>query len=138
MKEFFNTIYYYTNSMYDQNLDNYLYQTVPGYLHIGLAMVIVTFIASVLFYYLFKPIQKQIPRWFLAFGCAAIINFFIAIWYTATPLINNEVDSNVAWSGLDCFSLGIVNIAWTFAFFVVAALIFKWWSPCKYVPFCKF
>jgi len=138
MTDFFNTIYYYTNSLYGQNLDNYLYQTSSGYLHNGLVMLVVTIIASVLYYYLFKPVRRQYFWWFVTFAVAAVINFIFSIWYTATPLINNEVDSQSSWSGLDCFFFGVSNIIWTFAFYVVISFFIKWKSPCKYIPFCKF
>lgn len=40
MDTLFSTIYFYTNGLYGQELDNYLYDTVPGYIHVGLAMVV--------------------------------------------------------------------------------------------------
>ena len=138
MEDFFSSIYYYTNGLYCQELDNYLFQTVPGYYHVGLVMLIVTVIASALFYYLFKPVRRQNFLWFVTFGVVALINFFFALWYTETPLINNEVDSNASWSHLDCFFFSLTNIFWSFVFFVGIALIIKWWSTCKYVPFKKF
>lgn len=138
MTDFFNTIYYYTNGLYGQNLDNFLYETSSGYLHNGLVMLVVTIIAGVCYYYLFKPVRRQYFWWFITFTVAAIINFFFSIWYTATPLINNEVDSQASWSGLDCFFFGVSNVIWTFASYVVISFIIKWKSPCKYIPFSKF
>ena len=138
MEEIFSTIYYYTNGLYSQELDNYLYQTVPGYYHVGLVMIIVTAIASALFYYLFKPVRRQNTMWFVTFGVVALINFVFALWYTETPLINNEVDSNASWSTLDSVFFSLTNVLWSFVFFVVISLIIKWWSTCKYVPFKKF
>lgn len=138
MTDFFNTIYYYTNGLYGQNLDNYLYKASSGYLHNGLVMLVVTIIASALYYYLFKPVRRQYFWWFITFAVAAVINFFFSIWYTATPLINNEVDSQASWSGLDCFFFGVSNVIWTFGFYVAISFAIKWKSPCKYVPFCKF
>ena len=52
MDTFFSTIYYYTRDLYSQELDNYLYETVPGYIHVGLVMVILSAIIAVLFYYI--------------------------------------------------------------------------------------
>jgi len=138
MEQFFTTIYYYTSGMYGENLDNYLYDTVPGYYHVGLVMVVVTVLASVLFYYLFKPVRRQNFLWFVTAGFAAAINFLYALYYTVTPLINNEVDDNNSWSVLDCTFFSFSNAIWSFVFFVGVALIIKWWSACKYVPFRKF
>ena len=123
---------------YSTELDNYLYQTEPGYLHVGLFMLVTTVVASVLFYYLFKPIRKQNFWWFITWSINAIINLLFALWYTMTPLINNAIDHNDAWSYLDCSFFGITNIFWSFVFFVGSALLIKWWSPAKYVPFRKF
>ena len=38
MDTFFNTVYYYLRSLYSQELDNYLYSTIPGYLHLGIIL----------------------------------------------------------------------------------------------------
>lgn len=138
MDDFFDTIYYYTRDFYSQELDNYLYGTVAGYLHIGLVMLITTCIISALYYYLFKPIRRQNLLWFLSAGVNAVLNFIFALWYTMTPLINNEIDSKDEWSYVDCTFFSVTNIWWSFVFFVLVALIIKWWSPAKYVPFRKF
>lgn len=138
MNGFFDTIYYYTNGFYSQELDNYLYKTMPGYLHVGLVMLVTTCIASVLFYYLFKPIRHQNTLWFITAGVNAIVNCIFALWYTMTPLINNEIDTSEEWSYLDCSFFSITNVIWSFIFFVAYALLIKWWSPSKYVPFRKF
>ena len=138
MNDFLDTIYYYTNGFYSQELDNYLYKTMPGYLHVGLVMLVTTCIASVLFYYLIKPIRRQNIIWFITAGVNAIVNFLFALWYTMTPLINNEIDASEEWSYLDCTFFSITNVIWSFIFFVACALLIKWWSPAKYVPFRKF
>ena len=59
MEEFFNTIYYYTNNFYGVNLDNYLYETEPGYLHNGVALLVFSFITCAAFYYWKAPVRKQ-------------------------------------------------------------------------------
>ncbi|MGM9799846.1 MAG: hypothetical protein ACI30M_04095 [Muribaculaceae bacterium] len=138
MEQFFSTIYYYTSGMYCQNLDNYLYATVPGYYHIGFVMIIVTLLASVMFYYLLKPVRKQNFWWFLVGGIAAGVNFLFGLWYTWTPIINNAVAINNSWSFLDSVFFSVTNAIWSFVFYVVIALIIKWWSLCKYVPFRVF
>lgn len=138
MNEFFDTIYYYTNSLYSVELDNYLYQTEPGYLHVGLVMLITTFIASLLFYYLFKPIRWQNTWWCVTFAVNAVINVAFALWYTMTPLINNEISPSESWTYLDCSFFAVANVIWSFIFYVVFALFLKWGSPAKYVPFRKF
>lgn len=138
MDDFFNTIYYYTNDFYSTELDNYLYETVAGYLHIGLVMLITSCIASALYYYLFEPVRRQNMIWFLTAGVNAIVNLIFAMWYTMTPLINNEIDSRDGWSYLDCTFFSITNVLWSFIFYVVVALFIKWWSLAKYVPFRRF
>jgi hypothetical protein len=138
MEDFFNSVYYYTNSFYGEELDNYLYETDPGYQKIGLATLVISVIASCIFYYVVKPVRNQTRNWFLTLGGAAILNFFIAIYYTATPLINNKISEEEEWSSIDCLFMGITDVIWTLIFYTVTALIIKWWSPCKYVPFRKF
>ena len=44
MEDLFNSIYYYTNGFYSVELDSYLYETIPGYLHIGAFMLICSFV----------------------------------------------------------------------------------------------
>jgi hypothetical protein len=137
MESLFNTIYGWT-IWYSQELDNYLYEAVQGYLHNGLVMVITSFVICMLFYYVFKPVRRQIFWWFMYFAIDAIINFLFAIYYTMTPLVNNEISSEDSWTNLDCIFFGISDILWAFIAFAIFSLLFKWWSPCKYVPFVKF
>lgn len=138
MREFFDGIYYYTNGFYSPELDNYLYDTKPGHLHVGLVMLITTCLASLMYYYLFKPIRRQILKWFITWFIFAIVNFCFALWYTMTPLINNEVDTKDSWSNLDCVFFSMTNVFWSLLVYIVCALLIKWWSTCKYVPFRKF
>ena len=138
MEELFNTMYYYTNNFYDVNLDNYLYATVPGYLRIGLVLLISSFIISALFYYLVAPVRKQTLLWFLFSLANAVINFGYALYYTLTPLINNEIEPDLQWTSLDCIFFGVTNVIWSFVAFVLISFIIKWKSICKYVPFQKF
>lgn len=138
MEDFFCTIYYYTNGFYSVELDSYLYESVPGYLHVGLFMFLCSLVTSALFYYVFAPVQKQTMWWFIYAGINATINLGFALWYTMTPLINNEIDAEQEWMYLDCTMFGITNIIWSFIVFVVVSLIIKWGSIAKYVPFQKF
>ncbi len=138
MTGFFNSIYYWTNDFYSELLDNYLYDTVAGYLHIGLMMVVTSFVVCAMFYYILAPVRKQTFWWFVYSGINAVINFFFAIWYTYTPLINNEIDSENEWSYLDATMFSVTNVIWSFIIFVVASLIIKWGSAAKYIPFQKF
>lgn len=135
MEDFFATIYYYTSGLYCQELDNFLYETVPGYYHIGLVMVIVSALASLFFYYLLKPVRRQNFWWFATAGFAAAINFLFALWYSESPLINNAIPQDQSWTFLDSAFFSLSNAIWSFVFYVGFALIFKWWSTCKYVPF---
>lgn len=138
MDTLFSTIYFYTNGLYGQELDNYLYDTVPGYIHVGLAMVVLSVITTILFYYMLKPVRHQMSIWFGCLSLNAILNMAVALWYTNTPLINNEIDESEAWTILDTFGFGIANIIWSVIFVFVFSLLFKWWSPAKYIPFRKF
>lgn len=138
MDTFFSTIYYYTNGLYGQELDNYLYETVPGYVHVGLAMIVLSGIIAGVFYYMLKPVRKQWGIWFLCLGLNALLNLLIALWYTNTPLINNEIDDSEMWTVLDTFGFGFANIIWSIATVLVVSLFIKWWSPAKYIPFKKF
>lgn len=138
METFFTTIYYWTNFFYSVELDNYLFETVSGYLHVGIAMVITSFITCMAFYYWKAPVRKQI-RWWLCFvGINVTLNFFVGLCYTMTPLINNEIKESKEWTYLDCFAFSLTNIFWSFACFIMLSLLIKWWSPAKYVPFQKF
>lgn len=138
MEEFFNTIYYYTNNLYSVEMDNYLYATVPGYLHNGIALLIFTIIICATFYYLKAPVKRQMLWWFTFAGINAAANFLFGIWYTMTPLINNEIEESSEWSYLDCFAFSLTSVFWSFLFFVVASFFLKWGSVAKYVPFRKF
>lgn len=138
MEDFFNTMYYWTNNFYDVNLDNYLYDTVPGYLHIGLILGITSLIISAVFYYLIAPVRKQTFLWFVFNLINGVINFGVALCYTMTPLINNEIIPEEQWTYLDCVFFGVTNIIWSFIAFTLISLIIKWKSTCKYVPFQKF
>ena len=138
MDTFFSTIYYYTNGLYGQELDNYLYETVPGYVHVGLAMIVLSGIITAVFYYMLKPVRKQWGIWFLCLGLNAFLNLLIALWYTNTPLINNEIDDSETWTVLDTFGFGCANVLWSVVTVLVVSLFIKWWSPAKYIPFKKF
>ena len=138
MEVFFSTIYYYTNSLYDELLDTYLYETIPGYYHVGLILLISTFIVCYLFYYLFAPVRKQTFWWFFYAAVNAVVNVLVALWYSVTPLINNEIAFDQRWTYLDSFGFCIANAIWSFIFFVIASLILKWGSIAKFVPFQKF
>lgn len=138
MKDFFDTIYYYTNGFYSELLDTYLYETVPGYLHIGIFLVVFSLIICVIFYYGLAPVRKQTLLWFVYVGINVLLNIGVSLYYTMTPLINNEIDVEAEWNYLDCFGFCLANSIWAIVFFVVISLIIKWGSVAKYVPFQKF
>lgn len=138
MDTFFSTIYYYTNGLYCEELDSYLYETVPGYIHAGLTMIVSSAIFTAIFYYMLKPVRRQWVSWFVCMGLNALVNLFLALWYTNTPLINNEIDSSESWTVLDTFGFGVANIIWSVIFVHAISLLIKWWSPAKYIPFRKF
>ena len=138
MDTFFSTIYYYTNGLYGQELDNYLYETVPGYVQVGLAMIVLSGIITAVFYYMLKPVRKQWRIWLLCLGLNAFLNLLIALWYTNTPLINNDIDDSETWTVLDTFGFGCANVLWSVVTVLVLSLFIKWWSPAKYIPFKKF
>lgn len=138
MEDFFCTIYYYTSGLYDQLLDNYLYETIPGYLHIGIFLLVFSFIVCAVFYYGFAPVRRQTFWWFIYAGINIVLNIGIALYYTMTPLINNEIEIDKAWTYLDCFGFCLANLIWSCIFFVIASLIIKWGSIAKYVPFQRF
>ena len=85
-----------------------------------------------------KPVRKQWGIWFLCLGLNALLNLIIALWYTNTPLINNEIDDSETWTVLDTFGFGCANVLWSVATVLVVSLFIKWWSPTKYIPFKKF
>ena len=138
MEDFFDTVYYYTSGLYGQELDNYLYETIPGYVQVGLIMAILSLLTTIVFYYVVKPVRHQMVTWIICVSLNAFLNFLVAMWYTNTPLINNEIDESESWSVLDTFGFGFANIIWAFAACVVISLLIKWWSPANYVPFKKF
>ena len=138
MEEFFNTMYLVTNGLYSVLLDTYLYETTPGYLHLGLFLLISTFVVCAFFYYIFAPVRKQTFWWCVFSGFNAVINIIFSLWYSMTPLINNEIPAGDEWTNLDCSFLSFANAIWSFVFFLLASLILKWGSIAKYVPFQKF
>lgn len=135
MDAFFNTIYFWTSSLYGENLDNYMYDTVSGYMHVGLIMIAVSILCGVIYYYLLKPVRHQMSIWFGILGANALINIIVALCYTYTPIVNNEIEESASWTFLDSVGFGISNVIWSAAAFVVVSLAIKWWSPAKYVPF---
>lgn len=138
MKSFFDTVYYFTNGFYNELLDSYLYDTIPGYLYTGIFLLLFSFIVSALFYYAFAPVRRQTFWWFIYGGINIVLNIGVALYYTMTPLINNEIEADKAWTYLDCFGFCIANLIWSCISFVIASLIIKWGSIDKYVPFQKF
>ena len=147
MKEFFDTMYGWTSIFYGTKLDTFMFTELNdssgnplpgfgvGYLHCGIALIVLSLIVSLLFYYVFAPVRKQYFWWFVFAGINAIINFIFAVWYTLTPLVNNEVPQDAAWTEMDGVMFAITNSFWSFIFFVIAAFILKWKSIDKYVPF---
>ena len=138
MEEFFNTIYYYTNFLYGEKLDNYLYEIVPGYIHVGIVMVCLSLLTTITFYYVVKPIRHQMATWIICVALNAFINLLVAMWYTNTPLINNEIDESKVWTVLDTFGFSGSNVIWSFVFLLGFSRLIKWWSPSKFIPFKKF
>lgn len=138
MDTFFNTVYYYLRSLYSQELDNYLYSTIPGYLHLGIILLVSTVIVCAVFYYMLAPVRNQARWWFVYAGINAIINIGSGLYYTVTPLINNQINPYEEWSYLDCFGFCIANVIVSFVFFVAISLLIKWGSIAKFVPFKKF
>ena len=138
MDTFFNTVYYYLRSLYSQELDNYLYSTIPGYLHLGIILLMSTVIVCAVFYYMLAPVRNQTRWWFVYAGINAIINIGSGLYYTMTPLINNQINPDEEWSYLDCFGFCIANVIVSFVFFVITSLLIKWGSIAKFVPFKKF
>lgn len=138
MDTLFNTLYYYLRSLYSRELDDYLYSTIPGYLHLGIILTLSTFIVCAVFYYLLAPVRNQTKWWFVYAGINAVINIAAGLYYTVTPLINNQIDPSEEWSYLDCFGFCLANILLSFIFFIIASLLIKWGSTAKYVPFQKF
>jgi len=138
MDTLFNTLYYYLRSLYSRELDDYLYSTIPGYLHLGIILTLSTFIVCAVFCYLLAPVRNQTKWWFVYAGINAVINIASGLYYTVTPLINNQIDPSEEWSYLDCFGFCLANILLSFIFFIIASLLIKWGSTAKYVPFQKF
>lgn len=138
MENLFNSIYYYTSCFYSQELDNYLYETIPGYLHVGLIAIAISLIVAVFFYYIIKPVRFQWAKWWGCVAANAILNVLVALYYAWTPLINNQIDESEQWTGLDIFGFCISNVLWSTIFIFFIALLIKWWSPAKYIPFKKF
>lgn len=137
MKDFFDLIYGWTNGLYAEALDNYLFDE-REYIYVGWVMIGICLVVSAVFYYGHKPVRKQMLKWFLYLGVAALLNFVWAWFRADTPLRNNQISSDEMWAGIDCVFFGFANVLWTIVFFFLVALVAKWWSPNKYVPFQKF
>lgn len=139
METFFSTFYYWTAFLYSSKLDNFLFDNdAQGYSDVGIIMLILGLLIASIYYYLVKPVRRQHFKYYLCLGINAAINFLYAMYYTATPLVNNEIDESAAWNYIDCFFFSLTDAFWSAAFFFVFSLIIKWASPAKYVPFIKF
>ncbi len=143
----FNSLYYYTYllGLYGEKLDNFLLENGPvdgsdfsWYACMGVVCVISSLVVSAIFYYVLAPVRRQMFWWLIYALINIVINIFSALYFSWSPIINNEVDSNELWSGFDILGLCFANAIWSFIFFIIVALIIKWKSTAKYVPFKKF
>lgn len=152
MGEFFGSIYCWFEEFFGLDLANYLWgQASPlaqtnGFIGIGWAMLGISLVVCVLFYYVVNhPRLCNWWGWGLFLLINAVVNFIVGWQYvlkdyyadlmvTVDPSTNQKVPLNIGESELVCF--GLSNMILSLLMFVLFSFIFKWKSTnCSHSPF---
>lgn len=158
MNEILGNIYCWFETLYAQNLADYLwgYDCATGqftnanlYNTIGFYTIGISLLIS-LTYYIFVD-HPKLSKWWVWLGVLLInstINLLLGHWITASKLLNGDipqclmyqVDSNgkivsqLIYTS-DCWGFGLSNFFVSAMFFVAFSFIVKWKSvACKYSP----
>jgi amino acid transporter len=162
MEELFGNIYCWFESLFGQNLAEYLWgyncltQVYSGknlFNSIGLITAVVS-LAFVLAYYYLPLYLFNHPRsnrwwnWLIILLIAGIINFFIGYWWTINDFLNGNIGDCLIYTRdeqeniiaqhifkSDCRIFGLSNFIISTIFFVGWSMMLIWWSRnCKHSP----
>jgi len=162
MSKIFGEIYCWFESLFGQNLAEYLWGyncETQGYdgKNLFYAIGLITFGLSLLFvlayYYLplwgfNHPRTNRWWNWLIILIITGVINFIIGVSWTINDLLNGNIgdclmytrdaDGNVVSQLIfksDCWMFGVTNFIVSALFFIILSFILKWKSRnCKYSP----
>jgi len=163
MGKIFGEIYCWFESLFGQNLAEYLWgyncetQGYDGknlFFTIGLITFGLSFLFVLAYYYLLPLWGFNHPRtnrwwnWLIILIITGIINFIIGVSRTINNLLNGNIgdclmytrdaDGNVVSQLIfksDCWMFGVTNFIVSTFFFIILSFILKWSSRnCKYSP----
>jgi hypothetical protein len=159
MDELLGNIYCWLESLFGQNLGEYLWgydcntQTYGGknlFNTIGLITLAVSFLSVLAYYYFINHTRfAQWWHWLIVLIVSGVINFFIAYGIVINDFLNGSIgdclmyirdeEGNVVSQLIyesDSWAFGLSNFFVSTLFFIVFSFMFKWWSSnCKHSPF---
>jgi hypothetical protein len=158
MSEFFGTIYCWFESLFSQDMAEYLwgyncttqdYSNPNLFNQIGLTTLIVSlFFVWAYYYWINHPRFNGWKSWLLVLVTASVINLFIAYGWTASDFLSGTIgdclmftrdeEGNIIAQLIhesDCVMFGVANSIVSALFFTVFSFISKWKSRnCKHSP----
>jgi len=163
MEELLGNIYCWFESLFGQNLAEYLwgyncetqgYSNVNLFNSIGLLTIVVVLIFVLAYYYLplylfNHPRSNRWWNWLIILGLAGFVNFLIASIWTVNDFLNGNIGDCLIYTRdeggnivvqhiyeTNCFLFGLSNIFISTLFFILFSILFERWSRnCKYSPF---
>jgi len=162
MEELIGNIYCWFESIFGQNLAEYLwgyncqteiYDGKNLFNSIGVITIGISFVLVLAYYYLplflfNHPRSNRWWNWLIILLIAGIFNFFVAYGWTINDFLNGNIGDCLMYQRnsngeiisqliykKDCWLFGLSNFFISAMFFIAWSLIFKWWSRnCKYSP----
>lgn len=152
MGEFFGSIYCWLEDFFGMELANYLWgqvspeQQTNMYIGIGLAMLGVSLVSVVIYYYLIDhPKLCNWWGWLIFLVVNAVINFVVG-WqwvlkhYYDGKMVKTDVTTgklvDLPISPSEIVTFGVVNAIDAILAFVIFSYLIKWWSTnCSRAPF---
>lgn len=152
MGEFFGSIYCWLEDFFGIELANYLWgqaspeQQTNMYIGIGLAMLGVSLVFVVLYYYLVNhPKLNNWWGWLIFLVVNAVINFVVG-WqwvlkhYYDGKMVKTDVATgelvHLSISQSEIATFGVVNMIDAILAFIIFSYLIKWWSTnCSKAPF---
>lgn len=163
MKDLLGNIYCWFESLFGQNIGEYLWgyncqtQDYSGnnlFNSIGLITIFISFLFVLAYYYLplklfNHPRSNRWWNWLIVLTISGFIAFLIGYGWTIDDFLdgnigdclmyNRDEEGNIITQliyGKDCWLFGLANILFATIFFIFFSFILKWGSRnCKYSPF---
>ena len=144
MGQFFGSIYCWLEDFFGLDLADYLWgqaadkQTSNMFIGIGLAMIIISLVVAVAYYYILDhPKLSNWWGWAIFLGANALINFVVGWqwvlndYYAGLMVKTSKLTGKVEdlpISESDILAFGVTNMIDAIIAFVVISFIIKWWS----------